>query len=313
MRPPRQIFTALAAGGLSGVIICGIWLLQRELRISEAMQLANHPELPSASLDGVRMRLYELRERYGRISALDVERKHSNAVSLGGQLQSRVESAALKLGENLRPEPPRAFKPEAFFVAYSPGVCRMQLVGWTLKGGRAAYAFRISYDNRDLLDETYSDVREGDVVGDLRLLSSASPNQRGRTYEKIDRVTPRGKEIKKVVKLPDFRILQLSLKRHSNPSEKFVLESAYSEADRLKAERSGRSFEDSVQCEVPTATIALREDPDTAMRSFTTKEGSKFLFAGREYLVRRIWPDRIEVCPTDQEGRPQVWAQVQLD
>ena len=310
MRAPNGFLSGFAATGLLAVIASGVWLIVRELGVPAIAEFPANSEWRGDHLDAVRTRLYELRERHQRNSALNLGGQYKSSLASLESLQRWVQDTALRLGQSLRPSPPKAFEPEAFFVSYLPGSSRMKLVTWSVKEGRALYTFKITHSHSDLIDEVAFDVRKGDPVGEVRLVSSTSPTIVGGSWEQIVRVTARGNEIRKKVKLPNFRIVRLSLECRSNPSENFVLEAAYSEGDIQKAEQSGYSFKDFIEWEIPLATIALRDEPDGDIRSVTAKEGSKFVFVGREYQVRSIRPAHIELFPTDEKDTVLIWPLV---
>ncbi|MFM8886008.1 MAG: hypothetical protein ACKOKC_06305 [Chthoniobacterales bacterium] len=308
MHSPYRQLAGLAAIGLVGVALLGAWLVQRESKMPppiEAWELGT--ERAKTELDSVRERLYELRERHRHIVSLNASNRHKNQISSLEVLQKWIEDCASRLGQTLRPDPEVKLEPEAFFVSYTQGSCRMKLLEWAVKGASAAYTFEIGFSHRDIPDQVIRDVRERDVVGDLRLLASGSPTKLGKTYEVVDRVTPRGKEIKRTVKLPDYRILQLTFQRVPRSAESLVLEDAYSERDRSKAHQSGVSFDGGVDWDIPLATLAFRDGQAGEIRSVTTKKGSRFLFANIEYEVIGIRPDAIEVSPVGSDGKVETW------
>lgn len=311
MRLPEYFLVGFAASGLVCVPVCCSWLIKRELQVFDVVQPSS-AQASSADLDSARSRFYALQERYRKSIALNFPRKYDNVLSSTKEMQTWIEDVSSMLGENLRPESPPEFKPEALFASFGSATCRIRLVGWKIKGASAVYTFEIIYSHRDIPNELVPDVRQGGSVGELRLVSSSSPAIAGRTYEEVVEVTRSGKEIRKVVKLPDFRILQLSFERLSAAAGKYILEDAYGESDQLKAERSSYAFRNGIQWEIPTATLAIRDDPEVEIRYVTVKTKSTFLFAGREYSVRSIRPDRIEVSPVDQEESPQIWARAEL-
>jgi lipocalin len=87
----------------------------------------------------------------------------------------------------------------------------------------------------------------------------------------------------------------------------FTLEAAYEESDQSKAKRSDHSFKPEIHWEIPLANIVLHDNPDGEIRSLTVREGSKFVFTGREYLVRTIRPDHIDVCLSASPNSVETW------
>lgn len=118
--------------------------------------------------------------------------------------------------------------------------------------------------------------------------------------------------IKRPVKLPHFRILQLTFQRVTGSSEKLGLEDAYSERDRIKARQSSVSFSGGAQWEIPSATSAFRDGQDGESRSITTTKGARFRFANTEYVVVDIRPDAIKVSPAGSKEKVETWIRRDL-
>lgn len=308
MNRSQRLLTVSLAIGLTSVAVFSAWLIQREARPREIGALPAFADRPkSGDLDEVRRRLYDLSERHKRISALKLRGMQESQISALAGLEKWTEDSAAGLGKTLRPEPPVPFKPEAFFSSYSSGMCRLQLKKWAVSADVVKYEFELSHLYPVIPDELVRDVRQGEVVAGLRLAFADSPTLPGKTYEETVRTTKRGKQIKKKRKTPDFRIVRLEFERQSNPPEKLLLEDAYTERDRLNAAQAGYALKGFVQWDIPVATVMMRDHAEGELRSFTGKEGSRFIFAGREYEIRAIRPDRIEVSLSGTDGENETW------
>lgn len=307
MRNSHAFVSVLVALGLIAVSLCCAWLVRRELRITDVAEASTRGKREAQSINGVRNRLYDMRERYNRISALNVGSRVKKADTLFRDLQSRADSVSLSLGEKLRPEPAKPFAPKAYFLSYSRGASFLQYVSWKLSKGSAAYTFRLRYSHRDLADEIIADVSKGDEIGEFKLVSDSSPTLPGGSYEKVVRITTRGKKLTQRVPLPRFRIIKLGLERRSGPAEQVALEVWYNDDEKRKAELSNHPFHDVLQSDIPLADITINDDPEAGDRLITVREGSKFLFAGEEYLVLTIQPDHIDVCHSASRDAVESW------
>lgn len=302
-----RVFLAI---GMAGLMVAAGWLIWRELQFGEAHEFQPVGHVLSDEVGALRDRLQTLRSRSKRHLDRKIGARFGTASSQLEALRARLENAEEALGENLRPTPDRPFEPEALFVAYSSGRCIVKLLGWELRGGRAVYNFKISYPHEDLGPEEFVDVREGENVGDLVLVSAVSPTRSGGSREEVVRITRRGQEVRRKKWMPDYRVVRLLLERRSNRSEKFSLEAPYNDVERRKAGFSQSSFVDTVAYDIPLATIAFRDEPDGGTRSLLAKEGGIFAFDGQDYLLRSIRPDQIEVQSLDQREVVHRWARV---
>jgi hypothetical protein len=308
MRISDRLLRGFCVGGLALVIGLLCWLILMERKLTNVTRVSVADESQRTELDGLRETLYGMRERHKKVSALDfLGRLHKASNSLGA-LTVSVEEVESELGSTLIPDTPEPFQPQALFVNYVPGWVRVRFLGWKLLGGSAAYRFMVTYSHYELPEEIFENVRQGEQVSELRIVSSSSPTRVGTSYKKHVRTTARGKEITETRKHPNFRVVRLLLERASTPSEDFSLEVAHSGKDERSAKLSGYSFEDTAQCGIPLAELEIRDHPDSEARSITVKKGSRFEFAGNQYVVREIHPDHVRVSSIHGLDATEKWT-----
>ena len=151
MRSLYRQLPGLAAIGLVGVAMLGAWLVQREAQIpltTDALEYG--AEKAKVELDSVGERLYELSGRHRQVGSLNLSSRHINQISALEVLQKWIEDCSSKLGQTLRADPDVKLEPEAFFVTYAQGSCRMRQLEWAVKSSSAAYTFEVDFPHRAL-------------------------------------------------------------------------------------------------------------------------------------------------------------------